>query len=818
MSGRLLLALVSMCVLQVNAQITGSTNKSGTLLFDADWRFALGDFSGAENSGFNDSNWRLLDLPHDWSIESNIEADHPSGNAGGYFADGTGWYRKSFHVPADWKGRELSVYFGGVYMNGEVFINGKSLGIHPYGYTPFRLNLTPYLHYGDSNVLAVRVDNSKQVNCRWYSGSGIYRHVRLELKNKVHLDPWGVQITTPVISGGKATVRIQSAIVNNDDVERRVRLITTVMGKPHAGRVPKAEKLVTLQPGDTTVIVQNIEVSQPKLWDLASPYLYMLQSEIQEQGRDLDQAVRAFGIRSIKFTAEKGFELNGRMVKLNGGCVHHDNGCLGAAAYDRAEERKVALLKAAGFNAVRTAHNPPSTAFLDACDRLGMLVIDEAFDGWRTGKNKYDYALYFDSWWKRDLDAMVLRDRNHPSIIMWSIGNEIIERKEPEAVETARMLAGEVKAKDSTRPVTSAMTTWDQDWTIFDPLMAAHDVAGYNYQLQRATADHLRVPGRIIVQTESYPRDAYENWELVSSHPYIIGDFVWTAMDYLGESSIGRYYYPGEPEGQHWEREFYPWHGAYCGDIDLMGDRKPISYYRSLLYNDSQKLYLAVREPNPPGGTIKETLWSVWPTWRSWTWPGYEGKNMEVVVYSRYPAVRLYLNDRLIGEKPSGAAAAFKTVFSIPYQKGVLKAVGIQKGQQMLTDVLQTAGPVAGIRLVADRRRMDASGQDLSYVKVELVDKDGVIQPNGDYTLGFEISGPGTIAGLDNANLKDPDPYVGHSRKTWKGKALAVIKSSHQPGTIELRVHAEGLPAATLKIQSQKVTAKPARLSLVTQF
>ena len=402
---------------------------------------------------------------------------------------------------------------------------------------------------------------------------------------------------------------------------------------------------------------------------------------------------------------------------------------------------------------------------------------------------------------------MVLRDRNHPSVIMWSIGNEIIERKEPQAVHTAQMLAAEVKLKDASRPVTSAMTTWDKDWEIFDPLMAVHDVAGYNYQLQRAPADHIRVPSRIIVQTESYPRDAYANWKLVEAHPYIIGDFVWTAMDYLGESSIGRYYYPGEPAGQHWERPFFPWHGAYCGDIDLMGDRKPVSYCRSLLYNDTEKLYLAVREPNPPNGVISETLWSVWPTWESWTWPGYEGKNLEVEVYSRCASVRLYLNDTLIGEKSTGDSTAFKAVFSVPYRPGTLRAVGVIRGRETASKVLRTAGPVTGIRLVADRQRILANGEDLSYVKVVLVDKNGIVQPEGNNRLYFDIRGEGTIAGVDNADLKDPDPYDARSRKAWKGKALVVVKSSHKAGMILLRVRAKGLPEATLRIQSQNIQA-----------
>ena len=410
------------------------------------------------------------------------------------------------------------------------------------------------------------------------------------------------------------------------------------------------ELKVDLTAGSEKEISQNIKIKNPLLWSSETPNLYLAQIQIIQDNKTIDITQNSFGIRSLKFSSKNGFHLNGKMVKLNGGCVHHDNGCLGAAAYDRAEERKVELLKSAGFNAVRTSHNPPSEAFLNACDKLGLMVIDESFDCWRESKNPYDYARFFDKWWQRDLESMVKRDRNHPSIIMWSTGNEIIERKKPEAVKTAKMLADYIHKLDKTRPVTSAMTTWDNDWEIFDPLMAAHDVCGYNYQMQRAPSDHERIPSRIIVQTESYPKDAFYNWNMVQNHDYIIGDFVWTAIDYLGESGIGRYFYPGEPEGEHWQRDFFPWHGAYCGDIDLTGWRKPISHYRNILWNDDENLYMAVKEPNPDSGEIKLTSWSVWPAWESWTWPGHEGKEIQVEVYSKYPSVRLYLNDKLIGE------------------------------------------------------------------------------------------------------------------------------------------------------------------------
>jgi beta-galactosidase len=352
--------------------------------------------------------------------------------------------------------------------------------------------------------------------------------------------------------------------------------------------------------------------------------------------------------------------------------------------------------------------------------------------------------------------------------------------------------------------VTSAMTTWDKEWELFDPLFATHDIGGYNYQLHRAPSDHKRVPSRIIVQTESYPKDAFPNWKLIQDNACIIGDFVWTAIDYLGESAIGRYYYPGEPDGEHWQKNFYPWHGAYCGDIDLTGWRKPISHYRDLLYSDAKQLYMAVKEPNPANGEIKVTSWAVWPTWESWTWPGHEGKDIQVEVYSKYPGVRLYLNNKLIGEQPTSGEQHFKATFMFPYSPGLLKAVGVEDNKEQGSVILKTAGQAAKIKLTPDRNKILANGQDLSFVTVEIIDANGNMQPNAENQLLFSIKGPGVIAGVGNANLKDPDQYVGDKHTTWKGRALVVIKSTQQSGKIELIVSSPGLSNATITIDAVK--------------
>jgi len=797
---RIQIVIVLIISMSCNQQVDKKEIKKQ--LFDHNWTFKIGDYPEAKLPDYKDAEWRKLDIPHDWSIEGKLDQENPMGGAGGYFPAGVAWYRKSFEVPSDYKGRKISIYFEGVYMNAEVYINGHSLGVHPYGYTSFAHDLTPYIQYNDKNIIAVKVDNSQQINCRWYSGSGIYRHVWLQVTNPVHLEEWETLVTTPEVSLEKAIVKVKTLVRNQTESAQTVSVLTSVMNSINV-ETGKAEKEITVPSNEEIEIEEILQISTPALWSPETPNLYKAKIDIVQEGQSIDHLTIPFGVRSIQFDAEKGFVLNDQPILLNGGCVHHDNGALGAAAYDRAEERKVELLKEAGFNTVRVSHNPPSEAFLDACDRLGLLVIDESFDGWKTEKTPHDYADYFNQWWEKDIEAMVKRDRNHPSIVMWSIGNEIIERTSPDAVVTARMLADAVHKLDATRPVTSAMTTWGEGWDIFDPLMAEHDICGYNYQLHMAEGDHERVPDRVILQTESYPKDAFYCWDMVQKHPYVIGDIVWTAMDYLGESGIGRYYYPGEPDGEHWMVDLYPWHGAYCGDIDLTGWRKPISHYRNILWNDKEKLYMGVKEPNPSEGEIKTTMWAVWPTWESWTWPGMEGKKLQVEVYSKYPKVRLYLNGEVMGEKSTTIAEEFKANFEVEYVAGELKVVGVENREEVDSSILVTAGETAHIKLTADRDLIHANGQDLSFITIELTDEKGILNPNADDEIEFSIDGPGQIVAVENANLRDLDSYVEPSRRAWNGRAMVVVKSEKEEGDIVLKASVKGLPEAEITIKSE---------------
>ena len=751
--------------------------------------------NGKENRQLFDFGWQFthngktinVDLPHDWDIyEGPNSGKGATGTGGGWFEGGKGEYRKTFATP---EGELVKLHFEGVYQHAEVFVNGQKAGQHAYGYTPFTVDVTPYLHHDkQQNEVVVRVDNSQQTNCRWYSGSGIYRHVWLLTMPALHIAENGVFVTTPEVSADKAQVRVEVTVVNESDQNRNASV--AVGSQLLMASVPAHEsKTVT-----TTVFVNN-----PQLWSPESPTLYEANVELKEAGATIDQQTVKYGIRSFSFDAEQGFVLNGKKVLINGACVHHDDGLVGAMAFDAAEIRKVRLMKEAGFNLIRTSHNPTTRAFLDACDSIGMLVIDEAFDGWRTQKNPFDYSTVIDSCYREDIHAMVLRDRNHPSVISWSIGNEVIERKEIRVVYTARKMKAAILEKDTTRPVTEALCAWDRDWEIYDPHAEVLDVVGYNYMIFKHASDHQRDPKRVIWQTESYPRDAFNNWAITNDFPYVVGDIVWTGLDYLGESSIGRYYYDGERSGEHYIGGGHPeWHGAYCGDVDITGWRKPISHYREMLWNAKENLYMAVREPNGYFGNIKETAWSVWPTWESWTWKGWEGKPVEVEVYTKLPEVKLYLNDQLVGTKQVGRDTQFKAVFSVPYQPGTLRA---EAGGQTVT--LSTAGEPARLRLTADKRTLKADGQDLAFVTVEVIDSKGNVCPEAAIPCQVSVSGQGRLMAAASADLKDTEPYTSSQLKTWKGRAMIVVRSSQKAGKTSVSVKSS-LPTANISIAQKK--------------
>ncbi len=768
--------------------------------FNQAWHFYLGDPFSMGRKIVPLSEWRVLDLPHDWSIELDRTPDSPSGVSNGWFPMGRGWYAKSFMAPEFWRGKKVLIEFEGIYMNAEVWLNRNFLGRHPYGYTTFVMDLTPYLRIGEENNLLVKVENSAQTNSRWYSGSGIYRPVWLYVAGPIHVAHWGIGITTPEVSQERALIRAEVHLENDSETMCTAVLGTSVLD-PGGLVVAKGTREVTIEPGRTAAVVEEFVIANPQRWSPETPRLYELQATVRQGEQVVDVESAQFGIRSLRWSAERGFLLNDEPILLRGGCVHHDNGVLGAASYPQSEARKVAQLKASGFNAVRCAHNPPAPAFLDACDRLGMLVIDEAFDCWREGKTPFDYHMVFDDWWARDIESMVLRDRNHPSIVMWSIGNEVTERDgRSGGAQIARMLADAVRKLDPSRPITSAICgVWDElrTWEDTDVVFAALDIGGYNYQWERYESDHARHPERLMVGTESFPLEALENWMQVEQHSWVIGDFVWTALDYLGESGIGRQHTEGEKGNFLGE---FPWHQAYCGDLDLCYFKRPQSYFRDQVWGVGDPLYIAVHYPVPEGKTPTVTRWG-WPDVdASWTWPGHEGETFKVDVYSRCERVELFLNERSLGVKPTTRAEKLTASFEVPYEPGTLRAVGYVDDKVVAEKTLETTGSPYGVRLTLEQPALSTAPADLWFVQVEVVDAEGHMVPYADDEVFFTVKGPGTIAAVGSANPATLERYRGNQRRVFRGRCLVVVKSSGDAGEITLRAQADGLEDATLVI------------------
>jgi beta-galactosidase len=694
---------------------------------------------------------------------------------------------------------QVEVRFDGVYMNSQVWINGHSLGNHPYGYTPFAYDLTPFLKPDRENVLAVQVRN-EGANSRWYSGSGIYRHVWLTLTGEVRLPLWGVGVTTPKVSPDLSTVEVSITAENRGNAPQKVTVRTRILG-PNGEVEGAVDKPLHLAARDQSTTSQSIDVRAAQLWSPATPHLYRAEIEILAAGKVSDHSAVSFGIRSIEVDIEHGLRINGKPLKLKGGCAHHDNGILGSAAFDRAEERRVEMMKANGFNAVRTSHNPPSPAFLDACDRLGMIVIDEAFDCWNLGKNDDDYHLYFEDWWERDLKAMLLRDRNHPSIIFWSIGNEIDGRREPAGVAIAKKLRETVKSIDATRPVTMAVPgPYDHNlpqWQANDPAFLHLDVGGYNYQWQQYEIDHKRFPNRIMMGTESFPFEAYESWRSAERLSYVLGDFVWTGIDYLGESAIGHSILSQTPA---WWRQQYPWFNSYCGDIDLIGEKKPQSYYRDVLWGES-RLEMAVQRPLPKGRTEELANWGWLDELRSWSWPGYEGVPLKVRVYTSADQVKLLLNGKEIGSKPAPDSAKLVVKFDVSYAAGELRAIAYREGQEIASLAFKTVSKPERLRLKPDRDTIRASRGDLAFVTLEITDAQGAPIPDIIRRIDFHVDGAGELAAVGNANPKDVASFRVPFCRTFRGKCLAVLRPSGGEGQITLSARSEGLTPASVVVK-----------------
>jgi len=807
MSARLRDACGRAVLLLLAASATARAQPRVTLDFDRGWRFHLGDVTGAETVARDDSRWRTLDLPHDWSIEGEFSESNPAGAGGGALPGGVGWYRKTFTVPAGDSGRLVFIDFDGVYRNSEVWINGHYLGKRPYGYSSFRYELTPHLRYGKAgNVIAVRVDNSQQPNSRWYSGSGIYRHVRLVTTGKVHVDHWGTYVTTPDASAGSARVTVRTTVNNGSPEARYVTVRTTVYDG--AGKVAASTSSPARVPGDSVAeLAQELAVRHPTLWSLERPYLYRAVTRVECGSALCDDYTTPFGIRSFSFRADSGFFLNGEHVKIRGVCLHHDLGALGAALNDRALERQLQIMQSMGVNAVRTSHNPPAPELLDLADRMGFVVMDEAFDMWRKEKTKYDYHLDFPEWHERDLADMVRRDRNHPSVFIWSIGNEVMEQwtnGDSTAAPIARELIAIVRRLDPTRPITSGNNNGSPQNSLFH---AGLDLLGHNYHHEAWPEFPTQFPGQKFIITEAmsaynsrgyyeqpsdslavyftpydtmhgqkpnrdYRISSYDNrrasWgslheeslRLFERYPFLSGMFVWQGIDYLGE-----------PTPYQW-----PARSSYFGVVDLAGFPK-----------DPYYLYQSVWTTRP--------MLHVFPHW-NWT----AGDTIDVWGYTNGDEVELFINGVSLGVEKKGGDVGH-VMWRVAYAPGTLRAVARKDGKMMLTREVRTAGPGARVELTPDRARIRADGRDLSFVTVTVVDRNGLPVPNAEPLVRLRIEGGATVAGVDNGEQVDHERFQRDSVRLVAGKALVIVRAGRRAGPVTVTATSDGLRPGAARLQ-----------------
>jgi len=765
--------------------------------FDFDWRFYKGDSPSAMMPGFDDSAWRTVNLPHDWSVEGPFGAEYASGT--GYAPGGIGWYRKHFKVDVVHKDKLVAIDFDGVYNNSEVWINGHFVGRRPCGYSSFRYDLTDHIKHGSAqNVVAVRVDHTKFADSRWYTGSGIYRHVRLHVSDRLHLGHWGVFVTTPQVSAEAAVIRAETVIKNAYDRPKDFSLESAIFS-PEGKVIASLTASGTIEAQTEQIVTPQIKIGNPHLWSTQTPWLYTLRSRLMIGGAVMDETFTPFGIRTIVFDPDKGFFLNGKAVKLKGVCLHHDAGCLGAAVPEKVLERRLRLMKDVGANAIRTSHNPPAPELLEMCDRLGLLVKDEAFDeftppknkwveGWNAGQpSKYGYGEVFAEWSVRDMEDLVRRDRNHPCVIMWSIGNEIDYANDPfshpvlgrkyrpdhppaeNLLKYAKPLVEAVKKRDRTRPVTAALANLPMSNAV--GLAQLLDVVGYNYQEKYYAADHEAYPDRFIFGSEN--GDSYGAWAVVRDNDYVAGQFLWTGIDYLGEA--GR----------------WPSRAAGAGLLDLCGFAKPIGWFRQSLWSDEPMVYLCVsdRLDQSPRGL---------PGAEHWNWT--EGQRVAVFGCTNCPEIALTLNGRALRTQSLSQANEGVLSWEIPYEPGTLKAVGRENGEAVCEFALRTAGPAGRIALSPDATQLKADGRDICHIEFSIIDEQGVRVPQAEHEVTFVVDGPARIIGIENGNLSSLDAPKDPVHKAYHGRGLAILQTTRESGRVRLTARAKGLDSASIEL------------------
>jgi len=823
------------CMLFLGACSSLSSESRERLSFNDGWLFSLADDSLAARPEFVDSGWRKLNLPHDWAIEGDFSQDNPSGTGGGALPGGVGWYRKTFVAENEDKGKHFRIEFDGVYMNSEVFINGTCLGKRPYGYISFSYDLTPYLKWGEKNVIAVRVDNAEQPNSRWYSGCGIYRNVWLLKTGDVCVAEWGTYVTTAKVDGQGASLNLVTTLENTGKENADVT-IRSVLKDAEGKEVAQVESPANVVAEKSAEIAQKLQVTSPQLWDVEHPYLYSLVTEVMKGGQCVDRYVTPVGIRTFSFDAAKGFILNGKPTKINGVCMHHDLGCLGAAVNVRAMERQLQMLKEMGCNGIRCSHNPPAPEWLDLCDRMGFIVMDEAFDMWRKKKTAYDYSLYFNEWHERDLHDFILRDRNHPSVFMWSIGNEVLEQWSDAQADTlsleeanlilnfghsADMLAKEgevsvnslltkkladfVKALDPTRPVTAGCNEPNPANHLFRS--GALDIIGYNYHNVNIPDVPRNFPGKPFIITESnsalmtrgyyrMPSDEMFIWPERWDKPFYDATFACSSYDNChapwgntheenllltkkNDFISGQYVwtgfdYIGEPTPYGW-----PARSSYFGIIDLAGFPKDVYYLYQSEWSNKQVLHL-------------------FPHW-NWT----AGQDVDMwCYYNQADEVELFVNGKSQGVKAKDENH-LHVVWRVKYEPGSVKVVARKDGKVVGEKEIRTAGEPKKIRLTPDRNTLNADGKDLSFVTVEIVDAEGNLCPLADNLVHFEVKGNLFIAGVDNGSQTSMERFKDNKRKAFNGKCLVVLQNAGKAGAARLKAVAEGLEDAVVEIVSE---------------
>ena len=781
--------------------------------FDPGWRFFRGEGQGLETPGLDDSAWRRVDLPHDWSVEDvpgaasarhvgPFDRDSVGGIATGFTDGGEGWYRRHFRLAALPGSARVEILFDGISVLSDVWLNGHPLGSHVHGYTPFSYDLTDHLLRDGDNVLAVRVRNIGK-NSRWYAGSGIYRQVKIDvLPSSARIARWGVGAWTRRIADGNALIDVTTTL---EDVDPALMLTTRL-------RSARGKVVAEISSPAGVEVKQTLGVTAPSLWSPDTPYLYTLETELSHGRTVLDHMVQPFGVRIVTMDTSFGLRINGVPTKLRGGCIHHDNGLLGAAAFPDADARRVRLLKARGFNAIRSSHNPASASLRAACDRQGMLMIDEAFDMWHVAKLKDDYSNHIREDWQNALRALVLAARNSPSVILWSIGNEIPYRSTPEGMEWCWKFANEVHRLDPTRPVTAAL-----NGVLGVPVIPSEktaragfagkedeasavflDVAGYNYRLDDVEADHKARPERIMFASETFPRDAYDYWALAERAPYMMGEFVWTAMDYIGEAGVGAtarvsqktaYYMAG-----------YPWVNAWCGDVDLIGEQKPQSFNRDVVWGLS-RLEMLVQRPIPEGKKEFIAPWGWTDELPSWTWPDSVGMPMAVRLNTSGDRVELFLNGTSVGTKAVTATDKMRVEIMVPYAPGTLEAVAYRGGREIGRRKLETVGAPAALRLTPERSTGRGDRLGLEYVGVEILDAQGRVVPEAELKVSLTVVGPGRLIGFGSANPLAVGSFQAAEAKTFRGRALAILRGTGGKGAVRLEARAEGLHGGTATIR-----------------